>query len=195
MYDLFFLSSFLLCTTSLCALNLIRNRRSDEQRRIGTDDHTHEKREYEALDGLTTEDKDSEQYDERTHRGRERTAERVVQRVVDVHFLLALRIESVVLTNTVEDDHGIVDRVTDNGQDSCDECLIKLHGERHDLPPDSIQTKDDHGIVSQSGQCTNRVSEVTESEQDVKEDHYESCQDCPNGTGLDIVCNRRTNLF
>ena len=129
MYDLFLQFSFPLCALSLCTLDIVSNRRSDEQGRPSSDDHTHEEGEDEALDGLATEDEDSKEDDERTHRGRERTAQSAIQCVVDIDILFAFRIEFVVLTNTVKDNHGIVDRITDNGQDSRDERLVDLHGE------------------------------------------------------------------
>ena len=46
-------------------LDVVGDRRSYEQRRERTDDHTHQQCEYEAADALTTEDKDRQQDDER----------------------------------------------------------------------------------------------------------------------------------
>ena len=186
------LSSFFLSTTCLRQLDVVRNRRSDEHRRIGTYNHTYQECEYEALDSLATEDKDSEEDNECTHRGREGTAERIIQCIVDIDLLLAFRIEFVVLAYTVEDNHGIVDRITDNGQDSRDERLVNLHGERHDLPEDSVQTEHDNGIVRKSCQGSYRVCEVTEPQEDIEEDHNECSEDCPDSTGGDIIGDSRT---
>ena len=135
------LSSLLSLATSLCQLDVVCKRAGNEQGRVGTYDNTHQQCEYEALNALTAKAEDSEQHDEGRHRGRERTAQGVVQCVVDILSTVVLRIQGIVLTDTVEDDHGIVDRVTDNGQDSSDERLVNFHRERHDLPQDSIQTQ------------------------------------------------------
>ena len=64
-----FLFVFLSCTAILCRLDIICNRGCDEQRRVGTYDNTHQQCEYESADGLATEDKDSQQYNEGRHRG------------------------------------------------------------------------------------------------------------------------------
>ena len=59
------LRQFLLFALGYCILNLISNRRSDEQRRIGTDDNAEQQCKDEATDACTAEAEDGEQYHER----------------------------------------------------------------------------------------------------------------------------------
>ena len=98
----------------------------DEDRRQGTEDNTQDHGEGEATDAVTTEDEDTQQYDQRRDRGVDGTSQCLVQRTIEQALTVALRIQVEVLTYTVEDHHLIVDRVTDNGQDSTDEGLVDL---------------------------------------------------------------------
>ena len=54
-------------------------------------------------------------------------AEGAVDCVVEVHIVLCLGRGGQVFTDTVIDDHHVVDGVTDHGQDSRDELLVNFH--------------------------------------------------------------------
>lgn len=77
-------------------------------------------------DAVTTKDEDTQQHDQRGHGGVDGTCQGLVQRTVEQALTVTLSIQVEVLTDTVEDHHLIVDRVTDNGQDSTDEGLVNL---------------------------------------------------------------------
>ena len=96
-------------------------RSSNEERRQGTEDNTQNHSEREAADGVTTEDEDTEQHDQGRYRGVDGTSQRLVQRVVEQCLTVALAEELDILTDTVEDHHLIVNRVTNHGQDSTNE--------------------------------------------------------------------------
>ena len=74
-------------------LDFVCNRRSDKQRRVGTDNDTQQDSECKATDRATTQDEDTKHHDEGRKRGIERTRERRVQGIVDYPVAVALRIE------------------------------------------------------------------------------------------------------
>ena len=112
----------------------VGNRSSNEDRGESTEYHTENHCEREAADAVTTEDEDTEQYDQCSERGVHGTGQCLIQRVVEYREEVALLVEAEVLTDTVEYHHLIVDRVTDNGKDSADERLVDLERERNDVP-------------------------------------------------------------
>lgn len=95
--------------------------------------------------------------------------------------LATLRIETEELAYTVEDNHLIVDRVTDSGQDGTDEGLVNFERERQDAPEDRVGTEDDDGIAGQGGYRTDTVGNVAEAEQDVETDGDEGQDNRPDG--------------
>lgn len=52
-----------------------------------------------------------------------------------------------VLADSVEDDHVVVDCITDDGQDSSDERLVDIEVERKDSGEEREETDDDEGCV------------------------------------------------
>ena len=100
---------------------------------VGTERDTDEHSKDETADDFAAEDEDHQQGDQGGGGGVHVTTQRAVDGGVEVVVVGTLRIESHVLTYTVEDDHHVVDGVTDDRQDSGDEVLVDLHGERHDL--------------------------------------------------------------
>ena len=105
----------------LFCLVLLHQRESDgrcnKQRRHRTEHNTQNHSEGEAADGVTTEDEDTQQHNQGTNRGVDGTRQCGVQRVIEQLHLVALRIETEELAHTVEDNHLIVDGVTDSCQD------------------------------------------------------------------------------
>jgi len=80
----------------------------------------------EAADAGTAEAEDDCQNDERRDRGVDGTVQGAVQRGVEEFLLVALRVEVEELADAVEDNHLIVDGVTDSGQHGTDERLVNL---------------------------------------------------------------------
>ena len=65
--------------------------------------------------------------------------------------------ETDVFTDTVEDDHGIVDGVTDNGQDGCDKRLVDFQSKRQYAPEEWVKRECNKGIVSQRNQTAQTI--------------------------------------
>ena len=101
-------------------------RSCDEERRTCTDDNTQHHGEGESTDAITTEHEDHQQHDERRYRGVDGTCESAVQCIVEDALTVTLWIVLEDFTDTVEDDHLVVDGVTDHRQDSTNECLVNL---------------------------------------------------------------------
>ena len=55
-----------------------------------------------------------------------------------------------VLTDTVEDNHLIVDRVAYHGEDGSDECLVYLERERHEVVEDRVESDYGYCIYRES---------------------------------------------
>ena len=94
----------------------------DEDRRQRTEDNTEDHGEGEAADAVTTEDEDTQQHNQRGHGGVDGTCQGLVQRGIEQALTVTFRIQVEVLTDTVEDHHLIIDRVTYYGQDSTVRC-------------------------------------------------------------------------
>ncbi len=92
-----------------------------------------------------------------------------------------------VFTDTVEHHHGIVDGVTDHRKDSCDEGLVDLHGERHDLPQQGVNTQNDDRIVEQGDKTSETILPVAETHSYVCEDAQQRKAESRDRGDLDVV--------
>ena len=108
---------------------IVSDRRREEDRGGRTYDHADDQREDEAADRLAAEEEDGQQRHERRARGVDRTRQRRVDGVVHGLLQVALRVETQVLADSVEDDHRVVDGIADDRQDRGDERLVDLEVE------------------------------------------------------------------
>ena len=84
--------------------------------------------------------------------------------------------QRLVLTDSVENHHGIVDGITDDGQHSRDECLVYIQAERQDSGEDREESHHDDGSMGQA-ECTAQTPcPFLEPDGDVYEDD-EKCDD------------------
>ena len=131
--------NFCLCNLCLKILDLAAKSdvgywSCDEDRRQCTEYNTEQHCEREAACALTAEAEDTEQHDECRERCIDSTCEGLVQRVVEEVLQVVLLVQLEVLADTVEYHHLVVDRVTDNGKDGADECLVYLKREWNNVP-------------------------------------------------------------
>ena len=85
-----------------------------------------------TTDRLTAEDCDSKHCHESRYGCIDGSGERAVERDIRIGLEISLRVQNLELTNTVEDNHVIVDCVSDDGQDSGDKRLVNVQVERKD---------------------------------------------------------------
>ncbi len=113
-------------------------RRCNEDGAIRSNHNTNHQGKYKAFDVVTAQQEDGEQHDKRRERCIDRTAERAVQSIVhEVRILFLVAVESHVFTDTVKHNYRIVDGITDDCQNRCNECLIDFHREWKDTSKDA----------------------------------------------------------
>ena len=71
------------------------------------------------------------------------------------------------LTYAVEDNHNVVNCITDDSKQSRNEVLIHLHGERHYLPEQDIDSDNHQRRRRDGGKRTNREGNITETNEDI----------------------------
>lgn len=84
--------------------------------------------------------------------------------------MVALGVEPEVLADTVEDDHLVVDGVTDGCQHGADEGLVDLEREGHPAVAERVGSDDEDGVDCQCHNRTDAVRHVAEAQEDVEED-------------------------
>ena len=99
------------------------------------------------------------------------------------------------LTYAVEDNHLIVDRITNSGQHGTYEGLVNLKREWHPTPADTVHTEDKDDVHDKCSNSADREGEVAETNEDVNEDGDEGQDDTPDSTLSDIRCYGRTYLL
>ena len=99
-----------------------------------------------------------------------------------------------ILADTVEDNHLVVDGITNHGEDSTDKRLVDFERERHEIVEQRIETDDCYGINSERYDRAYRERHVAESEQDVEEDSYESDKHRDDSSVCDVFRYRRSHL-
>ena len=102
--------------------------------------------------------------------------------------------QAALLTDTVEDNHVIVDGVTDDGKDSGDERLVNIQVERKDTVEQGEEANHDEGGVSQGDNTTETPGPALEADGDVAEDHDEGQEYGDECAAGDIAGDGRTNL-
>ena len=113
-------------------------RRCNEDGAVRSNHYTDHQGKYKAFDVVTAQQEDGEQHDKRRERCIDGTAERAVQSIVhEVRILFLIAIQSDVFTNTVKHNHRIVDGITDDCQNRCDERLVDFHREGQDACKDA----------------------------------------------------------
>ena len=122
------ISKFLLT----CDGGIVHHRGTDEDGCISSDADTDDECDCKTPDGLTSPDRDCEHGNEGGDRSVDRTGKGSVQRQVGVGLDVGVRMQGPVLTDTVEDNHVIVDSISDDSQDSRDERLVNVKVERQD---------------------------------------------------------------
>ena len=103
--------------------------------------------------------------------------------------------ETPLLTDTVEDNHVIVDSVTDDCQDSRDKRLVDIEVERKDSVEQREEADDDDSAMGEGDDTTKTPCPALESEGDVAEDYEEGEEDGDNSRPLDVAGDGRTNLI
>ena len=99
-----------------------------------------------------------------------------------------------VLTDTVEDNHVIVDGVTDDGQYRSDEGLVDVKVERQDSREEGEEADNDDGSVCQLNHAAETPGPATETEGDVSEDYEQREENREYGGSLDVARDGCTHL-
>ena len=97
-----------------------------------------------------------------------------------------------VFAYTVEDNHLIVDRITDSSQNGTDKGLVNLHGERKNVPEHGVNTQYQNRVECQCCNGTYTVSDVAEAEENVKTDTQHGKDNGPYGCYFKVIRNART---
>ena len=107
----------------------------DEDGTVCSDHHTNHQCEDESLDVVATKQEDGQQHHKCGQRGVDRTAQSAVQsQIKDLFAVLFLAVQGEILTDSVKDDHRVVDRVTNDREDGSDEGLVDFHCEGQNAP-------------------------------------------------------------
>ena len=122
--------------------------------------------------------------------GRGRGGMSGVGRILEV----VVRVETLHLTDSVEDNHVVVDGVTDDGQDGRDERLVNVEVERKDAGEDGEEADDDDGRVGQGNDSSKSPGPTLEPDGDVGEDHEQGQDDCDDGVAPDVARDGRADL-
>ena len=173
---------------------IVSDGRCDENRGNGTDDDADNQREDERTDRLATEEENGQQSDERRTRRIDRTRQGRVDCVIDILLEIPFRIEAQVLADTVENHHGIVDRITDNRQNGRDEGLVYLQIERHDLIEQREDADDEERIDGQCHRGARSPLPTLEPERDIETDGDQREQHRIDGVPRHVAGDRRTDL-
>ena len=99
-----------------------------------------------------------------------------------------------VFADTVEDDHVIVDCVTDDGKDCGYESLVHVEGERKYSAEEREESDHDYCSVGKGSHATQTPSPVLEPDCDVGEDYEEGDDYGYDSVAFHIVRNGRTHL-
>ena len=165
---------------------VVHDRGTDQDGGVGTDEDTEAEGHGQTADGLTAEDRDGEHREEGGHGGVHRTGEGGVQSRIDSLAEVGVRVQALLLTDTVEDNHVIVDGVTDllltdtvednhvivdgvtdDGQDGRDERLVHIQVERQDPVEQGEEADHDEGRVGEGDHAAETPGPALEPPGDV----------------------------
>ena len=99
-----------------------------------------------------------------------------------------------VFTDTVEDNHVIVDGVTDDGQDGRNEGLVDVEVEREDTREQREETDDDDCGVGKGDDTAETPGPALETERDVGENTEKGEEYGDDGAALDVAGDGRTDF-
>lgn len=170
-------------------------RAGDADRGENTTDDTDEESEDETTDYLATENEHHEQSDKSGAVGINSTSQCRVDSVVEVRDKRTFGIEFAVFADTVEDNNGGVDRVTDDGQHCGDERLVDIEVEREESPEEREHTDNQDSIVGKSGDATHTETPAAETEADIDKDDKEATDDSEDRRAFDVVGDSGSDLF
>ena len=97
--------------------------------------------------------------------------------------------------DTVEDDHNVIDGVTDDREKRRDEVLVDLHGEGHNLPAEDVDSDDHQRRHCDRSKGTDREGDIAEADEDVDRHEEERETDSDEGLRLDVVRHAGTYLL
>ena len=123
------------------------HRSTDEDGCVSTEADTEDEGYRETTDGLASEDRDGKHCHEGGYGCIHGSGEGAVESDVRIVLEVSLRMEGLVLTDSVEDDHVVVDRITDDGKDGGNEGLVNVEVERKDSGEQGEETDDDDSRV------------------------------------------------
>ena len=175
------------CLEATTLSDFVSDRRSDEERAVRTEDDTQEDGEGEATHRSTAEGEDDQHHEQRREGRIQRTGERRVQSAVDDLEAVSLRMVTHFFADTVEDDHDVIDGVTDDSEKRRDEVLVDLHGEGHDLPEKDVDGDDHQRRHRDRSKGTDREGDIAEADEDVDRHEEEREADSDEGLRLDVV--------
>ena len=89
--------------------------------------------------------------------------------------------------DTVEDDHDVIDSVTDDSEKRRDEVLVDLHSEGHDLPEKDVDSDDHQRRHRDRSKGADREGDIAEADEDVDRHEEEREADCDESLRLDVV--------
>lgn len=165
-------------------------RAGDEDGRIAATTEADEQGEGEVLRRVAAEEveRKGREHDreDRVQRARQRLENRRVDERIDVAATTEVQLE--VLTDAVKDDDGIVDRVTDDRQERCDEGRIDLALRKREYG------QHDEDIMHKGKDC--RYAETPfEAVSDVEDDQGPRNDKCKHRIGDKLAANRRADFF
>ena len=174
---------FLAC---LAQVQVVHDRSTYEYGRVCTHEDTYEQSHCESPDHLTSKDGDGEHHDEGGTGCVDGTGQGAVDGVIDILVELALGIQAAVLTDPVEDDHAVVDGVTDDGQHGGNEGLVYIQGKRQDTGEQGEEADCHDGVVGCGDYSSETPCPALEADGDVGEDREQG-----DGYGYQGVALRR----
>ena len=99
-----------------------------------------------------------------------------------------------VFTDTVENNHLVIDGITYHCQDCTNEGLVDFERPRRPSPHDGIKTNHADGVACQRNDGTNGEADVAEADEDIDEDADECNEYAEESTISNVFGNRRTYL-
>ena len=173
---------------------IVHDRGADHDRGVGTDQDTEAERHGKTPDRFSAEERDGEHREEGRHGGVDGTGQGCVQGTVDGVLEIILRVQALHFADTVEDDHVVVDCVTDDRKDRRDERLVDVEVERQDAREQGEEADDDDRGMGEGDHAAETPGPALETERDVGEDDDEGDDDGDDSVALHVVRDGRTHL-
>lgn len=165
-------------------------RARDENRRVAADGEADEQGKREVFRRVAAEEVEGgrreEDGEDRVERTRQRLIDTAVDELVDVAAAAEVQLE--VLADAVEDDDRIVDRVTDDGQQCCDERGINLalrQREDREHDEDIVDEREDGGDAKAQLKAVG----------DVEDNQCPRDDECQDGIRDELTANRRADFL